>query len=128
MAQYGIISPARGVGTIFQQKTRDKSKKGIIQKHLLNERYRSLYDKRKTPHTEFRFLPKELEMPTSTEIYKEKVIIFVMTPESLLAIMVESPEVATSFRKYFQVMWKTADHTRFSCIEGFAKIYRKLYI
>ena len=93
----------------FNKRQEIRAKKGIIQKHLLNERYRSLYDKRKKlPHTEFRFLPKELEMPTSTEIYKEKVIIFVMTPESPLAIMVESPEVATSFRKYFQVMWKNS--------------------
>lgn len=87
-----------------------RAKKGIIYKHLINIKYKQLYIQRKQlRHSEFRFLPISLEMPTSTEIYKNKVIINIMTPESPMAIMIESEEVAKSFRKYFYVMWGIAE-------------------
>jgi hypothetical protein len=90
----------------FNKKQEERAKKGIIHKHLLNAKYGSLYEKRKKlPHTQFKFLPKELEMPTSTEIYKNKIIIMILTPENPFAIMIESKEVAESFRKYFYVLW-----------------------
>jgi len=93
----------------FNKKQIERAKKGIIQKHLINEKYKSLYHKRKNlPHTEFRFLSKELEMPTSTEIYANKVLIFILIPENPMAIMIENKEVAESFRKYFYILWKLA--------------------
>lgn len=86
-----------------------RAKKGIIHKHLINEKYKSLYLQRKhLPHTEFRFLPESLEMPTSTEIYADKIIIFILTKENPMAILIKNIEVANSFRKYFYVMWKSA--------------------
>ena len=76
--------------------------------YLINEKYKSLYNKRKKlPYTEFKFLSKDFEMPTSTEIYKDKVLIFILIKESPMAIMIESKEVANSFRKYFEHMWET---------------------
>jgi len=90
----------------FNKKQEERAKKGIIHKHLLNEKYVSLHKKRKhLPHTEFRFLPKEFEMPTSTEVYANKVMIFIMSVESPMAILIESKAVADSFRKYFYAMW-----------------------
>src|SRR3989338_1980964 len=51
----------------FTKKQKGRAEKGIKHKHLLNAKYKSLYKKRKSlPHTEFRFLPKEFEMPIST--------------------------------------------------------------
>lgn len=91
----------------FNRRQKDRAKKGIKHKHLLNEKYKRLYDIRKSfPHTEFRFLPKELEMPTSTEIYKNKVIIMILLKESPMAVMIESEAVANSFKKYFDALWK----------------------
>lgn len=93
----------------FTKRQKLRAKKGIIHKHLINEKYKTLYKKRKRlPNTEFRFLPKELEMPTSTEIYKDKVLIFVLVKENPMAVMIESEEIAESFRKYFYVIWKQA--------------------
>jgi hypothetical protein len=72
-------------------------------------KYKALYGQRKKlPYTEFRFLPKEFEMPTSTEIYANKVIIMILSKESPMAIMIESKDVAQSFRKYFYALWKTS--------------------
>jgi sugar-specific transcriptional regulator TrmB len=86
-----------------------RSKKGIIHKHLLNEKYKALHTRRKRlAKTEFRFLPKELEMPTSIEIYQNKVIIMILTKEDPMAIMMESEAIAKSFQKYFYALWDKA--------------------
>ena len=86
-----------------------RSRKGIIHKHLLNEKYKALYTRRKgLAKTELRFLSKELEMPTSIEIYGDKVIIMLITKENPMAIMIENSAIAKSFRKYFYVLWNNA--------------------
>src|SRR3989344_1870649 len=86
-----------------------RTKKGIIHRQLLNEKYQILYKKRKKlALTYFRFLPQNLEMPTSTEIYKNKTLIFILNSEDPMAILIESKAVADSFRKYFEMLWKQA--------------------
>lgn len=86
-----------------------RAKKKIRHKHLLNEKYKKLYKQRKRlAYTEFRFLPKQFEMPTSVEIYANKVIVMILEPENPLAIMIENKAVADSFKKYFYAFWKTA--------------------
>lgn len=101
----GLTEQPKSLEVYFTNKQKERAKKGIIHKHLLNEKYKSLYNKRrKLAHTHFRFLPKEFEMPTSIEIYKNKVIIFIIT-ENPMAIMIESREVFESFKKYFEVVW-----------------------
>lgn len=93
----------------FTKRQEVRAKKGIVHKHLLNKKYKSLHKQRKhLPHTEFRFLPEDFEMPTSTEIYDDKVLIFILIKENPMAIMIESKEVSDSFRKYFYAMWKQA--------------------
>lgn len=105
----GLTEQPKSWEIYFNKRQEARVKKGILHKHLLNEKYQSLYKKREhLPRTEFRFLPKELEMPTSTEIYADKVVIFILTENNPLAIMIENSEVAESFRKYFHVLWKTA--------------------
>lgn len=95
--------------TYFNKRQIERAKKGIVHKHLLNEGYKSLYQKRKKlPYTYFKFLPKDFEMPISTEIYGNKIIIMILIRENPMAIMIESQEVANSFRKYFEHIWKTA--------------------
>ena len=47
-------------------------------------------------------------MPTSIEVYANKVLIFIILKEDPMAIMIESKAVADSFRKYFYALWKTA--------------------
>jgi sugar-specific transcriptional regulator TrmB len=93
----------------FNKKQIERAEKGIIHKHLLNKKYKSLYETRKhLPHTEFRFLSEQMEMPTSTEVYKNKVAIFIVIKENPMVIIIENENVANSFRKYFYVMWKMA--------------------
>ncbi|HRZ85997.1 MAG TPA: helix-turn-helix domain-containing protein [Candidatus Paceibacterota bacterium] len=105
----GLTEQPESWEVYFNKKHEERAKKGIVHKHLLNEKYISLYKKRKhLAHTEFRFLPKEMEMPTSTEIYTNKVLIFILEPTNPLAILIESKPVFDSFKKYFEVLWKIA--------------------
>jgi sugar-specific transcriptional regulator TrmB len=93
----------------FTHRQKERAKKGIVLKHLLNEKYKALYTARKRiAHSQYRFLPKELEMPTSTEIFGDKVLIMILVQKSPLAILIENKDVADSFRKYFDVLWRTA--------------------
>ena len=56
---------------------------------------------------DFRFFPKELEMPASVITWKNKVALYVVT-ENPITILIESEAVARSFKKYFDIMWKQA--------------------
>lgn len=105
----GLTEQPKSWEIYFTKRQKIRAQKGIKHKHMLNEKYKKLYEQRKKlPHTEFRLLPKEFEMPTSTEIYNNKVTIMILSKESPMAIMIENKAVAESFRKYFYALWKTA--------------------
>lgn len=106
----GLTSQPKSWEAYFNRRQKDRAKKGIIHKHLLNEKYLSLHKTRKKlAHTQFRFLPENFEMPTSTEIYKDKVLILILVKENPMAIQIQSQAVADSFRKYFYALWKIAN-------------------
>jgi len=106
----GLTEQPRTWELYFTNKQKERAKKGIVLKHLINKKYQSLYEQRKKlAHTEFKFLPEDFEMPTSTEIYADKIIIFILSKEDPMAIMIESKAVADSFRKYFNVLWENHD-------------------
>ncbi len=93
----------------FNKRQEERARKGIIHRHLINEKYKSLYEKRKhLAYTKFRFLSEDFEMPTSIEVYSNKVIILILTKENPLAIMIESSEISQSFKKYFEAIWRIA--------------------
>lgn len=105
----GLTSQPKEWEIYFDKKQVERANKGIIHKHLLNKKYKSLYENRKhLAHTEFRFLPEQMEMPTSTEVFKNNVLIFIIIKESPMAIIIKNESVAESFRKYFYTMWNAA--------------------
>ncbi len=57
--------------------------------------------------TEYRFLPKESIGNTAFEVYNNKVAIFLWGMPNYL-ILIENKEVADSYRKQFELMWKIA--------------------
>lgn len=105
----GLTHQPKAWEIYFNQKHVERAEKGIKHKHLINEKYRAVYETRKhLAHTEFRFLPKHMEMPMSIEIYKNKVLIFILEEESPLAVIMENKYAHESFKKYFETLWKTA--------------------
>jgi len=104
----GLTGQPKSWEAYFTHRQEIRAKKGIILKHLLNKKYASLYEKRKKlHHTQYRFLPRSFEMPTSIEIYGKKVLIMILLKEDPIAIQIESDAVSVSFRKYFYALWKT---------------------
>ena len=109
MVGHGINRTTQSMGVIFYQMAEASGKERHRAQSMLNEKYTSLAKVRGgLPHTEYRFLPKELEMPTATEIYGNKIAIFIMTPENPMVVQIENEAVANSFRKYFYILWKSA--------------------
>ncbi|MFW6272705.1 MAG: hypothetical protein ACOC2U_02860, partial [bacterium] len=99
----------------FNKKQVERAKKGIVHKHLLNKKYEELYqNRRKLAFTEFRFLPKNVEMPMSTEIYKDKIAFFILLKDDPMAIIIESKTVHESFKKYFEILWKQSEKPQIS--------------
>jgi sugar-specific transcriptional regulator TrmB len=63
--------------------------------------------RRKIPLSQVRYLPKEYNSHTATNIYGDKVAIILWT-ENPFAVLINQKEIAESFRKYFELMWNVA--------------------
>ena len=78
---------------------------GISMKVIFN------YDNSKKPFTwkfaDARYISKQYKSPTETTIYGDKVAIFILT-ESPKVVLIKSKTVTDSYRKYFNILWKTA--------------------
>ena len=61
----------------------------------------------KIPLSEIKYLPKEFNSPSATNIYGNKVAIILWTEEPI-AILINQKEIADSYRHYFELLWKTA--------------------
>lgn len=61
----------------------------------------------KIPLAEVKYLPKEMDSPSATNIYGNKVAIILWTEEPF-AILIDQKEIADSYRNYFELLWKSA--------------------
>ncbi len=59
----------------------------------------------KTPLNEYKWIPKEYSLPSSTIIYGKKTATLLWS-DFPLGIMIESKEVAKSYQSYFDLLWK----------------------
>lgn len=57
--------------------------------------------------TRYKFMPIELESPTATVIYSDKVVLQSWTKEPF-AVMIKSKEMAENQKRYFEELWKIA--------------------
>ena len=64
--------------------------------------------KLKIPLAEIRYLPQKYTSPLAINIYGDKVAIILWSKENPLAIVIKNKEISEGYRKYFEVMWKTA--------------------
>ena len=106
---WGLTEQPESWEKYFNEKEKIRDKKGVIHKTIINEKYKSLINvRKKLSNTQIRFFPKEMEMPTAVEIWKNKVAIFIITKENPLTILIESEAASESFKKYFHLMWNQA--------------------
>ncbi len=80
-------------------------KKKINVKILFDETVKK--EKLKIPLSEIRYLKKNFSGPTAINIYSDRVAQIIWT-ENPYAILIKDKDVADSYKKYFEVMWKAA--------------------
>lgn len=96
-----------GVKEFFENYHRQRVKKGIKVKMLVN--YGAKENLVKTVHSnsEIRFLPQYLMNNMIILFYKNKSFIFFLAKDSI-GLLIESKEVTNGFKSYFDAFWKIA--------------------
>ena len=86
----------------FKWYDKDRVKKKIKARIIASEKL-----SKKIPLSEIRRLPEKYSNPLAINIYGDKVAI-ILWKKPPLAIVIKEQEIADSYRKYFELMWKSA--------------------
>jgi sugar-specific transcriptional regulator TrmB len=81
-----------------------RAREAKIKERCLTYQGAPFVDKR--ANMQYRFIPKEFFNPTVTEVYGNKVAIIIWEP--LMAILIENEQLASSYRKHFEMLWMLA--------------------
>lgn len=104
---YGASEKYRSVLKYYSYQHRKKRlKKKIKVKIIFYEGVRGT-EVSKMPLAEVKFLPEEFKGIIDTIVYGNKVELFIWT-EDPFVIMIESGELADSYKKFFNLLWKIA--------------------
>jgi sugar-specific transcriptional regulator TrmB len=104
-ASYG--SEDLGIREFFENYHNQRAKKGIKVRMLANHDFKDRMEESTFKNSEVRFLPQYLVTNMIIVFYTNKVFIFFLTDEPR-GFLIESEEVAKSFRTYFDTFWKIA--------------------
>jgi sugar-specific transcriptional regulator TrmB len=63
------------------------------------------YVKKGSPMTEFRFLPKSFDIPTSLQTYEDKITILTLKEDKKIGIIIEDPDISTAIESIFDTLW-----------------------
>ncbi len=90
---------------------KERIKRKVVMKILYNNTKSAREKVKKNPeslkYAKYKFMPIELESPTATLIYDNKVVLQSWTKEPF-AVMIENEEMANNQRRYFEELWKIA--------------------
>ena len=96
------------LGAYFQEWHKRRIKKGIRCKILFNQDLKERAEKRKkTPLTEVKLLPKNIETPSLVDIGKDYVAT-ILFGERPLCILIKNKKIAESYINYFELLWKSS--------------------
>jgi len=62
----------------------------------------------KIPYAEIKYLPQKYSSPLAVNIYGDKVAIILWSKENPIAIVIKNKEISQGYKKYFELLWKTA--------------------
>jgi len=88
---------------VIDRYIKEREKNKIIARQLYAEKINIL----KTNVSIFKLLPKEFSSPTTTVIYGNKVTIWIWAKIPTI-IMIENEDLAKSYKKHFELMWKAS--------------------
>lgn len=96
-----------GVKEFFENYHRQRAKKGIRVKMLVNHDAKNLLVKTIHSKSKVRFLPQYLMNNMIILFYKNKSFIFFLARDAI-GLFIENREVAKGFKSYFDAFWKIA--------------------
>jgi sugar-specific transcriptional regulator TrmB len=112
LLHYGSSGISYKIIPLFMEKwNKERIKKKIFMKIIYN--HTKITDDRikngpKLLNAEYRFSPiKDFSM-TGTMIYKNTVTFSIWDPENCMAIVIENPSIAKSYRENFEILWKNS--------------------
>ena len=88
---------------IMEKYYKQMEKQGLKERLITSEKARYQY---RRECTEYRYVPEEFFSPTSTAVFGNKIVITIWDP--LIHIMIESAELAESYKKHFELLWNMA--------------------
>lgn len=86
---------------------KDRVKRGIKIRQIYDESSRG-HKYTKSALSEVRYFPDEICSHAALRVYGNKVVIMLLDTKDPLAILIEKSEIADGYRKYFEVLWKSA--------------------
>lgn len=97
------------MGDLQAEIERKRIKKGVIKKMISFRNQRDLLEQQNKYNglAEYRYLNEEYLIPSTTVLFKNTTSTLVWNPEPIV-ITIESPEVAESYRHYFESLWQIA--------------------
>ena len=104
----GITESTTEIRTYFLHYFKKQLKIGFKVKAIFDETAQYKAKERKNWRSEFRFLPKGMITPATIDVYRNKTIISVGNPTYILTILIDNKEIADSFKRNFELMWKLA--------------------
>jgi hypothetical protein len=96
----------------FRNWHNDRARRGIRTKMIFNQEAKETYGKEReaTLLTEVKYLPKEASSPGTVNLYKDYVLISLLTDKPV-AIRIKNKTIANSFREYFNLLWNQETRT-----------------
>jgi sugar-specific transcriptional regulator TrmB len=88
---------------IMEQFLRKEEKAGIKERLLTSEKIRFVYKKK---NLYYRYVPDEYFGPTPVMTYADRVVNLIWEP--LTIIMIKNKELAQSYKRHFEMLWKNA--------------------
>ncbi len=82
--------------------------KRVKSKIRLHALYAGKKHKEPPPYSTVRYLPDSFSTLVSTNIYGDKAAIILWLPHDPVAIVIKQPDIARTFKKYFDVLWSVA--------------------
>jgi len=106
-----VMGGSRDALQIVKFYLRHYTMKRIKKNILLHIIYAGKHEKAKRiPFSKIKFLPESFASPVATNIYGDNVAIIIWSFEPV-AILIKNKEIAKTYKKYFDLLWKTAKRT-----------------
>jgi hypothetical protein len=102
----GISESTEEIRNYFIHYYKKQAKIGFKIKAIFDETAEKKAKERKNKVTEFRYMPKGIITPATVTVYNNKTIIEVGNQAYILTILINNNEIANSFKKQFELLWK----------------------